>query len=195
MRWAEACLDPQLDWRQLLRAAVRQGVAVTTGSADYTYQRLSRRRQPNVVLPAMAKPIPAAAIVIDTSGSVGDAELSLAATEVHGCLRHLGVRRDLLTVWATDTVAQRVPASVFASGRRVQLQGGGGTDMAVGIEAALAARPLPGLIVVITDGHTPWPLRAPSARVVVALLPSPFEAPLPPSWAKVVRVTPGDGTT
>ena len=190
LRWAEACLDPQLDWRQLLRAAVRQGVAVTTGSTDYTYQRLSRRRQPNVVLPAMAKPIPAAAIVIDTSGSVGDAELSLAASEVHGCLRHLGVRRDLLSIWATDTVAQRVPASVFASGKRAQLPGGGGTDMAAGIEAALAARPRPGLIVVITDGHTPWPVRPRAARVVVALLPSPFTPEPPPAWATVVHVTP-----
>ncbi len=195
VRWADACLDPQLDWRQLLRAAVRQGVAVTSGATDYTYQRLSRRRQPNVVLPATARSVPAAAMVIDTSGSVGDAELSLAATEVHGCLRHLGVRRDLLSVWATDTVAQRVPTSVFASGRRARLTGGGGTDMGTGIETALASRPRPGLVVVITDGHTPWPARAPTARVVVALLPSPLVPDPPPAWATVVRVMPRSDAT
>jgi len=42
------------------------------------------------------------------------------------------------------------------------------------------------LVVVLTDGYTPWPEVPPRARVVVGLLGDrPIE---PPPWAKVVRI-------
>jgi len=43
----------------------------------------------------------------------------------------------------------------------LRLKGGGGTDMGAGIEAALALRPRPHVVVVITDGDTPWPSERP----------------------------------
>jgi predicted metal-dependent peptidase len=69
----------------------------------------------------------------------------------------------------------------------VELVGGGGTDMGAGIDAATALRPRPAVTVVLTDGFTPWPDRAPRGiRVVVALLGD--EAPDGPQWARAVRV-------
>ena len=59
--------------------------------------------------------------------------------------------------------------------------------MGAGIDAAMALRPRPSVVIVLTDGYTPWPAAAPrSATVVVGLLgPRP---PEPPSWARVVHI-------
>lgn len=185
MRWAEAALHPQLDWRRLLAAKVRSSTAAVSGATDYSYARPPRRRVPQVVLPSLQRPVPRVAVIVDTSGSVTDDLLTLAWTEVHGCLRSLGIRRDMLTVYAADVAVHRLTGPPR---RQVALIGGGGTDMAVAIGTVLAARPMPNLVVVITDGLTPWPPAQPSREVVVALLPTAVPRPAPPSWAHVVEV-------
>jgi predicted metal-dependent peptidase len=136
-----------------------------------------------VVLPSLVRPLPRAAIVVDTSGSVDEHMLNVAWSEVRACLRSLGVRRDLLTVYAADTIAEKVTGV----GRHGALAGGGGTDMAAAIATVDAQRPRPDVLVVITDGFTPWPVEPPSMRVVVALLADPGDR-RPPAWAQVVQV-------
>ncbi|GIF08556.1 hypothetical protein Asi03nite_60940 [Actinoplanes siamensis] len=69
----------------------------------------------------------------------------------------------------------------------VELAGGGGTDMRVGIAHALSARPKPSIVVVLTDGYTPWPDAAPgSVRVVAGLVGR--RAPEPPPWIETIRI-------
>jgi predicted metal-dependent peptidase len=183
VRWADAVLEPRLDWRRLLHGSVRRAVGAVSGAADYSYRRPARRRVPGVVLPNLVRPLPRAAIVVDTSGSVDEVMLNAAWTEVRACLRSLGVRRDLLTVYAADVAAEKVSGV----GTHVGLTGGGGTDMAAAIAAVDRQRPRPDVLVVITDGSTPWPTSPPSMRVVVALLADPGDW-RPPAWAQVVRV-------
>jgi hypothetical protein len=59
--------------------------------------------------------------------------------------------------------------------------------MVAGIEAAVALTPRPDLVVVITDGWTPWPTEPPAAGVsAVAVL---TQADLPadvPSWIHTI---------
>ena len=71
----------------------------------------------------------------------------------------------------------------------VQLVGGGGTDMRVGIAAAEASRPHPDVVVVFTDGYTPWPERPTRARLVVAIIGFQSSTEHAPDWATTVRVT------
>jgi predicted metal-dependent peptidase len=79
------------------------------------------------------------------------------------------------------------------SAKQVQLAGGGGTDMGAGIAAAASLRPRPSVVIVLTDGFTPWPERPPKGiRVVVGLLVEP-DAPMAhlypaPGWARTVRI-------
>ena len=123
-------------------------------------------------------------MVVDTSGSVDDAMLGQALAEVDGALQAGGVRRESVTVLTCD--AQVGPAQRVRSAAQVRLAGGGGTDLRVGIDAAAALRPRPQLLVVLTDGRTPWPAAPPSGvRVVVALLER--SDVVPPAWATVVR--------
>jgi predicted metal-dependent peptidase len=127
------------------------------------------------------------AVVIDTSGSMGDAELAAALAEVTGVLREVGVRGNRVTVLACDADVQAV--SRVAATEQITLGGGGGTDMRVGIEAALATPDRPNIVVVLTDGFTPWPDGNPPCRVIAALIGS--TAPQPPSWVETVRIPTG----
>jgi predicted metal-dependent peptidase len=188
-RWAEEKLRPKVDWRRELAAAVRHALADTAGAADYTYRRPSRRQgqagNGRVVLPALRWPVPEVAVVVDTSGSMSDAQLARALAEVRGVLRAAGLRQGVtvLTVDAAVRTCQRV-----FDARQVVLAGGGGTDMGAGLESALRLRPRPQVVVVLTDGYTPWPDAPPrGARVVVGLLGG-GEAP---AWARAVKIREG----
>ncbi len=156
-RWAQQILEPSIAWEPLLAQAVRRAAGWAHGHAEYTYRRPSRRSGavPGVVLPATRRPLPRVAMVVDTSGSVDDTLLGRAQGEVDGALRALGVSGEAVSVIACDSAAGQ--AQPVRRGRDVRLVGGGGTDMRVGIEAAARLRPRADLVVVLTDGYTPWP--------------------------------------
>ncbi|MDL4774366.1 MULTISPECIES: vWA domain-containing protein [Thermomonosporaceae] len=185
-RWADQILEPVVDWRRVLAGAVREAVAWAGGAVDYTYRRPSRRTPAlrGVVLPSLRRPLPRVAIVIDTSGSMGEDELAAALAEVTGVLREVGVRGERVSVLACDADVHVV--SRVTSAEQVELGGGGGTDMRVGIAAALAQRDRPNVVIVLTDGYTPWPGETPSCRLIAALIGA--GAPAPPDWVETVRL-------
>jgi predicted metal-dependent peptidase len=186
VRWADEVLEPAVRWERLLASAVRRGVADVAGRVDFTYRRPSRRAAatPEVILPALRQPVPKVAMVIDTSGSMSDSMLGQALAEVGGVLRSLGIGRRQLSVLCCDAEVTQVQRVLDA--RAVQLVGGGGTDMGAGLAAAEALRPRPDLVVVLTDGFTPWPPAAPRGiRVVVGLLD---RAGHTPDWATTVVI-------
>jgi predicted metal-dependent peptidase len=185
-RWADEILEPTVDWRRELAAHIRRGAADVAGRVDFTYQRPSRRQAavPHVVLPSLRQPLPRVALVIDTSGSMSDGMLGQALGEVGGVLRSLGVARRNLRIVCCD--AEAYEAQPVRDLGRVELAGGGGTDMGRGVEAAAALRPTPDLIVVLTDGFTPWPpAPPPRVRVIVGLMDARGQTP---SWAETVLV-------
>nr|WP_203593056.1 VWA-like domain-containing protein [Streptomyces sp. SID9124] len=186
VRWAEEVLEPTVDWRQALAGAVREAAAWASGAVDYTYRRPSRRSAAlrGIVLPTLRRPLPRVAVVVDTSGSMGEGELAAALGEVTGVLREVGVRGNRVSVLACDADVHAV--SRVTATDQVTLGGGGGTDMRVGIAKALAAPERPGVVVVLTDGVTPWPDESPSCRLIAALIGT--GAPQPPSWIETVRV-------
>jgi predicted metal-dependent peptidase len=186
-RWAEDVLGSRVDWRRVLAAEIRRGIAAVAGAVDYSYRRPSRRASavPDVVMPTMQRPVPEVAVVVDTSGSMNERLLGRALGEVDGLLRSLGLARGRLPVLACDTAVHAVQR--VSAARQVELLGGGGTDMGQGIEAARRLRPSPSVVVVLTDGLTPWPAAPPPGlRVVVALLREGGRPP--PGWARVVQV-------
>lgn len=186
-RWAEQLLEPTVDWRRALSGAVREATAWAAGAVDYTYRRPSRRTPAlggRVVLPSLRRPLPRVAIVIDTSGSMGEDDLAAALAEVTGVLREVGVGAQRVAVLACDADVHAVTR--VTSAEQVTLAGGGGTDMTVGISAALALPDRPNIVVVLTDGYTPWPAETPSCRLIAALIGA--AAPEPPSWVETVRV-------
>lgn len=156
------------------------------------------------------------AVVIDTSGSMGPAEFEKLARAVQEMCT-VGLP-DTMRVIACDTQVHEVAtlpryrlADLAYTGEswvellgpyRARVRGGGGTDMGVGIAAAL--RPPvetdeepggdvelrtdprmwapPSLVIVLTDGWTPWP-DAPPVPVVVGTTDKPG-----PDWAETVKL-------
>ena len=187
LRWAESVLRSKVDWRRVLAAELRRGISEVSGCVDYSYRRPSRRSRSagRVILPALRRPVPEVAVVCDTSGSMSDGQLGEVLAEVDGVLRSVGVRSQGVRVLTCDAAVHTIKR--VSAARQVQLAGGGGTNMAAGIEEAVRGRPRPGVVVVLTDGYTPWPMDAPKGvHVVVGLIG--YGSPPPPPWARSVVI-------
>ena len=196
-RWAEEAFQPPQPWRELLGAAVRSAASSSGVSEDYTYGRPSRRSAglPGVILPSLRRRPPRTVVIVDTSGSVSDAELGSAIVEIAAIVRAVGGRRDLVSVMSCDAAAHVTQPLCQAEG--IPLVGGGGTDLRAGFAKALRTNPRPDVIVALTDGQTPWPEARPPCRTVVGLFSRPsrwdeddpdYVPDAPPEWARVVSI-------
>lgn len=197
-RWADEAFHPPQPWRQLLGAALRAAAGAPGAGEDHSYRRPSRRSAgvPGIVLPSLRRMPPRVCVVIDTSGSVSDAELGGALLEVAAISRAVGGRRDLVSVISCDAAAG--VAVPLCRAENLELIGGGGTDLRSGFARALRSRPRPDVIVALTDGQTPWPSAQPPCRTVVGLFPRATRAvneedpdyipDTPPAWARVVPI-------
>ncbi len=185
-RWAAEILEPTVPWEPMLAATVRRAVATTAGRGDFTYRRLSRRASsvPRVILPGRHRPVPQVGIVLDTSRSVDDLLLGRALGELDRLLLSLNITESGAVVYSVDAAvhsAQRVRRA-----QDVVLVGAGGTDLRIGLEAAARAQPRPEIIVVFTDGDTPWPTQPPyNVSVIIVVLAHGNRPHLPttPEWA------------
>ncbi len=196
LRWAEAHLDPQIDWRKQLGVSLRRAVADIAGRKDYSYMRPSRRQHAmnqagsNVLLPNLRQPAPPnVSVVVDTSGSISNDELRKFVAEVSGIVRAVGFSSGVKVICCD---AEAYPAQTFKNPNKLdelELLGGGGTDMREGIWAAIAARQKPDVVVVITDGYTPWPDTKPrQCDHFITVLTSAEELPQVPDWMKTVVI-------
>lgn len=193
-RWADGIGESAEDWRTLLGGAFRSCLTAAGGAADYTYRRPGRRTQAlggAVVLPSLRRPLPQVAAVIDTSGSVSDGDLAAALGEVAAISRSVGVQGNRLNVHSCDAAVHTVQQICRAE--EIALVGGGGTDLRRGIARAVSGTPRPDVIVVLTDGMTPWPQAHPGSRVVAGIFGRPrrFDdegerLPGPPDWIQAV---------
>ena len=190
-RWAEDLMEPKVDWRRALAGELRRRVSAVAGATDYTYRWRSRRAgsSPGVILPAMARPVPEIAVICDTSGSMAAAQLAQVLAEVEGVLKAVGVARSRVRVLAVDAAAHTTRR--VSTARQIELVGGGGTDMGQGLHAVARLRPRPSIVVVLTDGLTPWPAARPKGvAVVVGLIGNQGGTGrwLAPDWAQVIRI-------
>ncbi|NUR29466.1 MAG: hypothetical protein HOV83_27070 [Catenulispora sp.] len=172
-RWAERHGKSPQDWRTLLGAAFRSSLGAAAGAGDYTYRRPGRRTQSlggGLVLPSLCRPIPQVAVVIDTSRSVSDEDLGSALTELAAIARAVGVAGRHVSVYSCDAAVHT--AETVCQSEDITLIGGGGTDLRQGIARAVTRAPHPDVVVVFTDGLTPWPAHEPGTRVIAGIFGS-----------------------
>jgi predicted metal-dependent peptidase len=166
-RWARATLTPKIDYMATIRHAVRRALRDSTlGRYDRTYRRPHRRQvcYGEFIMPSFYQPRPRPGFLIDTSSSMEDSQLARAVSELGGLTRQLGYGADV-TVACCDAAVHNV-RNVFA-GAQVDLYGGGGTDIGVGIRSFIERTSAPiDLLVIVSDCRTPWPQDIPPFPVV-----------------------------
>lgn len=186
IRWAEEKLAPKVDWRELLKRRVRGAIVRGAGQrVDYSFDRPHRRAfaYAPIFPPSLRGDfLPRIACVVDTSGSISQRELGQALAEVRAVLESL---RTPITVIPCDAVPYE-PIKVFTRSDFLsccqKLPGGGGTNMVAGIEAALNLQPMPDVVLVLTDGYTPYPPRPYRVPVLFGIFTErgACDPPLPP---------------
>jgi predicted metal-dependent peptidase len=201
---ATAVLAPSVTpWQQVLAATVRRTVARKMGSHDTDYARRNRRKHNacvrtttgprKVVYPGYVSPIPKVALVRDTSGSMSATDLAMVSREVEAISKKMGIRDEDLTI--TDVDARAYGAVRYRGRSSIEtVRGRGGTDMCVGIEALWAEKKnRPTVIVVATDGYTPWPRESGPVPVVACIVTrgDVDDAPETPEWIRRVVVNTG----
>jgi predicted metal-dependent peptidase len=175
-RWARATLAPKVDYMATIRHVVRRGLRRSTlGRYDRTYARPHRRQAcyGEFIVPSFYQPRPTPGFLIDTSGSMGDTLLARAVSELASLTRQLGYGGEVV-VACCDAAVHTVKKAF--TGTEVELYGGGGTDLRVGLRAFVERKV--DLLVVVSDCRTPWPKEAPPFPVITIRV---GDGP-PPPW-------------
>ena len=196
LRWAQELLEPKIDWRKALAGAFRTSLATVLGRRDYVYTRPSRRQSAmrvgnhEIILPSMRKPAPPAiAIIVDTSGSIGNDEITTFLSEVDGIVKANGISQGVTVIPCDAEIGDIQKLRSRGSITSLTLKGGGGTDMGVGIAAAGKLRPTPKIVIVLTDGFTPWPTSLPKGvETLIVCLTAKESLNTTPQWAKTILI-------
>ena len=167
-RMVDEILEPQVTWQDHIRMLLTGRM----GARHETWSRPNRRRlvlNPIVIMPGRrgygAEHV---AVAIDTSGSIGDRELTAFFAEVGGILAD--IRPKLITVIFCDAKIQRVDEvsslDELADVRVKGAPGGGGTSFIPVFELADKFVKAPETLIYITDGHGTAPAKAPAYPTV-----------------------------
>lgn len=174
LRWAEETVTPpKVSWREKVSRSARNGLATQAGVTDYSYARPSRRQMGvgfgdgKPIFPTMRGPKPRTVIATDTSGSMGQDDLTVALRESNGVIRAVG----------SDVIFMASDAAVHTnqtvrSWRDILplLKGGGGTSFCPVFEEIAGMAERPTLCIYITDGCGDAPAEPPKGCAVIWLL-------------------------
>lgn len=118
----------------------------------------------------------------DTSGSMMGDDMEMICSEMSHCA--VMTQPENITVIWTDAAVKGVQefSPDEFSYAALKPQGGGGTDMRIGLEKAEEFDPQ--VVVILTDGYTPWP-EAPTPFPLICICTT--EHPVP-DWMEVIRI-------
>lgn len=157
-RFVDEILNPRLPWQDVLRDYMSQ-----MAKSDESWSRRNRRFS-DIYLPTRySEQMGTVVIIPDTSGSMGQEEINFAGGEIMGIVEGCNPER-VHVLWSDTEVASE---QTFERGEQLVFEpkGGGGTDMRVPL--AHAADLEPEVVVLITDGYTPWPATEPDYPLIV----------------------------
>jgi predicted metal-dependent peptidase len=164
-RAVEGVLRPAADWRAVLREFL--GLHARN---DYSWMRPNRRFVARgLYLPGLhSEELGEVVIAVDTSGSIGAAELNAFASEVNAILDAFDCS---VTVLYHDTAVRHVQSWQSTDGPLVlDPVGGGGTSHACVFEWLAKVDEVPACVVCLTDLETRFPDDVPDVPVLWAVL-------------------------
>lgn len=157
-REAEIILAPQANWKREIARDLRMFASFWAGQDSSTYSRPSRRSQKGIIFPGkVAVKPPEIAVVLDTSGSMSKKDLGFVLGECNAILKRIKSLSPVPKLNVINCDVGSADVREVNNVNQIDLIGGGGTDMRVGIKVAAELRKTPDLIITATDGYTPFP--------------------------------------
>ena len=189
--WADEEVRTRLNVKRLILNMVRSFAEQTDGYDDYSYGRPNRRQaMSGFIKPANVSNVPRIICCLDTSYSMDKEDYAKAKSVINSIFTQLGVNQGLKIIMGDTEVKRREVA--WKTFRKMELHGGGGTDVGVLLHDASQQTPAPHVIMAFTDGETPWPeqkLNVPVIAVITrkkhTLESSGYECP---AWIKSVYI-------
>ena len=160
-RMVDHLLQPQLPWRMLLARYM-----TVSARDDYSFQRPSRR-EGEAILPSLASTMINVLVFLDTSGSIGAAEMQEFISEIDGLKNQIRAR---ITLHGCDDKLCEKGPWVFESWEPLSLPkdltGGGGTSFKPPFEWIEREQQRPDLVIYFTDAEGEFPAREPHCPVI-----------------------------
>lgn len=170
-RFVDNLIHVPTPWYQILEKYVTERIRT-----DYTWTRPNRRFAGlGMYLPSIdGMGMGTIPIIVDTSGSVSTQELTAFASHVSAIMETCQPKA--VHVIYVDSGVSRVDVyEPHELPLKLDPAGGGGTDMRVGVEWAEKNLPDSPVMIMLTDGYTPWPERTSIPMITVT---SGQEAPI-----------------
>ena len=150
----EELLKPQIDWRDVLR----EFISTTCAGKDFsTWARPNRRFvSTGVYMPSgISEQVGELVIAIDTSGSIGQCELTTFLSEIKAVCDNVRPERIRLLYWDTRVCADETydHAETDTLVQSTKPAGGGGTDVSCVSEYMTEHKIDPQAVIVFTDGY------------------------------------------
>ena len=186
-RGIKEILAPKIDWREELREFVS---AAASGRDELSWARLNRRRLvDDCFMPSVeSEVIDEGVMAVDTSGSIGDALLSLVGGEVASICETCRPSSMRVLWWDTEVHGEQVFTDNYDNiATLLKPQGGGGTRLGCVSDYVSKNDIAPMFMIIFTDGYVEhnikWDIQCP----VLWLLPPDHNKDfVPPSGRKIV---------
>lgn len=153
-RLLDELLETKQDWRELLREFV---VSVGAGSDYSSYRRVNRRYVGmDILMPgSVSETIGDIVVAVDTSGSIGQPELSAFMGEVTGICKQVTPSRVHVLYWDTQVARHEVylPDEYDTLAKSTKPAGGGGTMVECVPEYLKEKDIKVECVIVLTDGY------------------------------------------
>lgn len=178
--------EPEVDWRSLLNTFVQEEIN------DYSFSPPDKRMDDSpFFLPDFNEKDESVKniwFLIDTSGSIGDKQISAAYSEIISAMEAFNNKLEGLLSFTEVFVTEPIPFCDPEELLSIIPVGGGGNDFGEIFRYMQRNMMdnLPASIVILTDGYDTYPNEKEALDVPVLWLINNQEAPLPP-WGKCAR--------
>ncbi len=147
-------LEPKVDWREMLREFVK---ATCSAKDTSSWRRVNRRfLSTGTYMPSLiGEKVGHLVVAVDTSGSVGQAELSGFLTEVRGIAEEVKPSQVDLIYWDSQVAAHEEYTETMVGDiiNSTKPRGGGGTSPSCVSQYLKDKRIEPECVIVLTDGY------------------------------------------
>lgn len=146
-------LEPKIDWREALREFVSSS---TKGNDEFTWRRMNKRHMANdIYLPSVEnESIGEIVVAIDTSGSIGGAEITEFATELVSICEVCQPEVVRVLWWDTEVHGEQIFKDNYSDiAKLLKPMGGGGTMVSCVSDYVVKNKIKAECVLVFTDGY------------------------------------------